>query len=191
MGHGGEIMTEITVCKICSADANIVGMEEGWIKYKAVRAGIPILNRVDLASCSRSFDVVTAIEALEHVENPLENLKSIRSLMKPGGLFFYTTGNARPFRSRLLKWPYVVPEVHISFFEPEPLAWALSTAGFMPEYKGLLPGFEDIIRFKVLKSLGFRKRSWQECFLPWPFASRIVDQIYQVTAHPIAWEPLS
>ncbi len=156
-GNGGLV-------RFCRSNfhVNIFRMEEGWIKDKAIKAGIPILNRVDLASCYRSFDVVTAIEVLEHIENPLETLRSILSFLKPGRLFFYTTGNARPFRNRLLKWPYVVPEVHISFFEPETLARALSTAGFIPEYKGLLPGFEDIIRFKVLKSLGFRKRSWQE-----------------------------
>lgn len=167
--------------------ANVLGFEEGWIKEKAASMAIPVLGEADLDSLKHSFDVITAIEVLEHVENPIATLKQIRSLLKPGGLFFYTTGNARPYRNRLLQWNYIVPEVHISFYEPASLELALQAAGFTCEYKSFLPGFADVIRFKVLKNLKLRNRHWQEKLLPWSLAARLINKKYQLTAHPIAW----
>ena len=78
-----------------------------------------------------------------------------RKLLKPSGIFFRTTGNSGPFSNRLLRWSYyVVPEVHISFFELRTLALCLTKTGFEPDHPGLVAGFEDIIQFKVLKALG-------------------------------------
>ena len=90
---------------------------------------------------------------------PPAELKRIRSVLRPGGLLFLTTGNAAPFRDRLTTWRYVTPDVHISFFEPETLAGALRGAGFLPAFPGFGPGWADIIRFKTLKSLQRHRRS--------------------------------
>ena len=179
-GNGGLVR----FCR--NARINAFGFEEGWIKNEAIRDGIPLLNESELKEYANSFDVVTAIEVLEHVENPLIVLKSIHSLLKPDGIFFYTTGNAKPFRRRLLQWDYLVPEVHISLFEPETLASVLETAGFIPSYHGFLPGFADIIRFKILKNLKCHTVNWFEKSLPWNVISRIVDCRYRLAAHPIA-----
>jgi 2-polyprenyl-3-methyl-5-hydroxy-6-metoxy-1,4-benzoquinol methylase len=167
----------------------IVGHERGHIGAQATAAGIPLVTTGELAEQSGSFDVITAIEVIEHVVDPLELLRSLRRLLKPGGLLFLTTGNARPFRGRLLRWSYVVPEVHVSYFEPETLETAMRLAGFEAERRGFLPGFDGIIRFKVLKSLGVRRRSLLERLLPWPLLARVVDARLSVTAHPIAWVP--
>ena len=50
------------------------------------------------------------------------------------GLLFLTTRNAAPFRKRLSSWRYVVPDVHVSFFEPTTLAVALEVAGFIMNF---------------------------------------------------------
>jgi SAM-dependent methyltransferase len=165
----------------------IVGFEEGWIRDQAVAMGIPIIDRGQLDACVQTFDIVTAIEVLEHVVDPLAALRSIHRMLKPGGLFFFTTGNAQPFRSRLLSWQYVIPEIHVSFFEPETLRHALVLAGFRPEFKGFLPGFTDIIRFKVLKNLHLRRASIVEQMLPWSVLTRLIDFRRKITAHPIGW----
>jgi SAM-dependent methyltransferase len=171
-----------------NSPAQIVGYEDGWIKQKAELSGIQILNQDDLASHKQKFDIITAIEVLEHVENPDQTLKMIRSLLKPNGLFFYTTGNAQPFRQRLLKWGYFAPEVHISLYEPKSLEFALQAAGFNYEYKNLLAaGFNDLIRYKILKKFKMRDRNWKENLLPWSLIARFVDKMHQISAHPIAW----
>lgn len=179
-GNGGLV-------RFCreNSPADVVGFEEGWGKEKAIQAGIPVVESI--ASMEQQFDVVTAIEVLEHVENPLQTLKAIRKLLKPGGLFFYTTGNAHPFRNRLMNWSYIVPEIHISLFEPKSLETALHMTGFSTEYKKFIPGFDDVIRYKVLKNLRARDKNWLEKIVPWPVIVRLVDKIYQVSAHPIAW----
>jgi SAM-dependent methyltransferase len=167
--------------------ARVSGFEEGSIARKGAAYGAPVMDRDDLERMGGRFDIVTAIEVLEHVEDPLDVLKQIRRLMKPGGLFFFTTGNALPSRDRLLEWPYFIPEIHISLFEPSALETALRRSGFRPDFRGYLPGFEDIIRFKILKNLKVQRRSVWEKGLPWKALSRLADTRYKISAHPVAW----
>src|SRR6185295_16352519 len=108
-------------------------------------------------------------------------------LLKPGGLLFLTTGNAEPFRGKLLDWGYTVPEMHVSFFEPQTLARAFEATGFRPEFRKNIAGFRDILRFKILKNLGARRHSIFEKILPWPLLSALADTRYKISAHPIAW----
>jgi len=53
------------------------------------------LEAQDLAAClgKGSFDLVTAIEIIEHLENPIAFLRSVRSLLRPEGLAVVTTPN--------------------------------------------------------------------------------------------------
>jgi 2-polyprenyl-3-methyl-5-hydroxy-6-metoxy-1,4-benzoquinol methylase len=132
------------------------------------------------------FDFVTAIEVIEHSPDPVALLRSVRSLVKPGGVLFLTTGNAEPWRGRLGRWSYTgAPDVHMSFFEPGTLALALEKSGFAPEVKGYLPGFTDVIKYKILKNLGIRERSRLISLVPWPIVSRIADLRYRVTDMPL------
>lgn len=179
----GALVREVRQRERCA----IEGFEEGWICNQARRAGIPILTRDELDRRAGAFDVVTAIEVLEHAIDPLSVLRDVRRLLKPGGLLFFTTGNARPYRDRLLAWRYVVPEIHVGFFEPQTLARALTLTGFRPEFRGFLPGHAQMIRFKVLKSLRLREPSLPERLLWWPLVARIVDARLGVTALPIGW----
>ncbi len=167
--------------------AQIEGFEEGWIADQARGHGIPILTRDELAARAGTYDVVSAIEVIEHIPDPVAALRMIRTLLKPGGLLFLTTGNAEPYRNKLLGWSYVIPEIHVSFFEPDTLARALTLAGFRPELRGAMPGYNDVLRFKILKNLGARSTSFVERRLPWPLLCYAADKRYRVTAHPIGW----
>lgn len=181
-GNGGFVRYCIE-----NASCKIIGFEEGWIKTIGVTYGIPYVNSNDLEELQDSFDIVTAIEVLEHIKEPHSVLTHIKSLLKPGGLFFFTTGNSEPFRDRLLKWKYIIPEIHISFYEPQTLNYALKKNGFRTEFRGFTPGFTDIIRFKILKNLYQKRISFWERFLPWQLLARIVDKKYRITHHPIGW----
>ncbi|MBM3787498.1 MAG: class I SAM-dependent methyltransferase [Acidobacteria bacterium] len=173
------------------SDCQILGFEEGWITAKAREMGIPVLSPAELDSQDGSCDIVTAIEVIEHVERPVEFLRRVNRLLKPGGLLFLTTGNAAPHRDSLLRWGYTTPEIHMSFFEPGTLAHAMRSAGFEVQYPGFRSGYTGIIRFKVLKNLGRRKReTWERC-LPWNLLSRIVDAKHRVSAHPCGIKPTS
>ena len=167
-------------------DGLIFGFEPG-AGQKLSSGRILYLSESELDRREHSFDVITAIEVLEHAMDPVKVLRRIRSLLKPGGLFFYTTGNAEPHRAALLSWRYFVPEIHISLYEPRTLALALERSGFRPEFPGYLPGHTDIIRFKVLKNLRVRHIGWWQHLVPWPLVARSIEKRLEITAHPIAW----
>lgn len=163
------------------------GYDAGDVHGHLQDLGENLLTDKDLGRYRGTFDVITAIEVLEHMLDPVSDLLLIRSLLKPGGLFFCTTGNAQPFAEKILDWAYLIPEIHISLFEPSSLDAALRKAAFHPEFAGFRPGFEDIIRFKILKNLHIRRTGWWERMLPWGALTRIVDRIYKVSAHPRGW----
>jgi 2-polyprenyl-3-methyl-5-hydroxy-6-metoxy-1,4-benzoquinol methylase len=170
-----------------SKNVEAVGFEESSAAQSATAAGIPMLSECDIAGMSGHFDVVTAIEVLEHVEDPIVTLRLIRRLLKPDGLLFLTTGNAAPYRDRLASWSYVTPEIHISFYEPRTLHAALERCGFRPESRGYVTGFTDVIRFKILKNLGIRVDAPWQNLVPWPVLSRIADWKYRITDQPVGW----
>jgi len=165
---------------------DISGFETGWIADHARSCGVPIRRAEELPGLDGSCDVVTAIEVAEHIPDPHEIFRTARRLLKPGGLFFFTTGNAALVRD-LQDWSYVVPEIHVSLFEPRTLITLLERHGFRAEHRGFLSGYEDIIRFKILKNLGVERISLGERVMPWGLLSRLVDRRYQVTAHPVGW----
>jgi SAM-dependent methyltransferase len=167
------------------AGVRIHGYDEGWICGRAREEGIPVLDAEDLEGLKGTMDVVTAIEVLEHVLDPVAVLRQIRDLLKPGGILFLTTGNAKPHRNNLPSWSYVIPEIHLGYFEPETMAEAMRRSGFEPKFPGFLPGFTDIIHVKVLRFFGRCYSSAWERLVPWPLVTRVVDRRFQVTAHPV------
>jgi 2-polyprenyl-6-hydroxyphenyl methylase / 3-demethylubiquinone-9 3-methyltransferase len=50
-------------------------------------------NAYDLPFKDRSFDAVSAMDILEHVENPGQLLSEASRVLRPGGLFFFHTFN--------------------------------------------------------------------------------------------------
>jgi SAM-dependent methyltransferase len=164
-----------------------VGFEEGAIARRADELGIPVRGRDALAQWRGSADVVTAVEVLEHVLDPVAELRAMRALLKPGGLLLVTTGNAGAHSADLARWRYVVPEIHISFFEPRTLALAFAQAGLRAEHPSLGRGFDDIIVFKVLKNLGFRRRSPLTDLVPRRPVRMLADRIERLSEHPVGW----
>jgi SAM-dependent methyltransferase len=161
-----------------------IGFEEGAIVAEAQGLGIPIIGRDELAAEEGGFDVVTAIEVLEHTADPVAELTQIRRLLKPGGLLFLTTGNAEPFARKLDRWKYVIPEIHISFFEPRTLETAMTAAGLRPERRDLGPGFDQILKFKVLKNLKRERRSRATDLVP-ARLFRPADRLTHLADHPV------
>lgn len=78
------------------------------------------------------FDVVTAIEIIEHVRDPLTMLEQVGRILRPGGLFWATTPNAMSFSSRMLgvRWSTVCPPEHLQLFSPNGVRKLIERAGF-------------------------------------------------------------
>ncbi|MEO9804481.1 MAG: class I SAM-dependent methyltransferase [Reichenbachiella sp.] len=72
---------------------------------------------------SEEFDVVTSFEVLEHINNPMEEMKSISQLLRKDGLFYCTTPNFNSLMRYYLKSNYNVikyPE-HLTYYTKKTL----------------------------------------------------------------------
>jgi SAM-dependent methyltransferase/predicted RNA-binding Zn-ribbon protein involved in translation (DUF1610 family) len=165
-----------------------VGHDMGHPAEHAVASGLPIIEERDLAAHAGRYDVITAIEVIEHTVDPMELMTTFASLLAPGGLVFLTTGNAAG-RKSLTDWRYVVPEVHVSYFEPRTLRRAYESVGLQPVEVGARPGTTQILQYKILKALRSHRRSWWHRMLPWPVLARVADRREGVTAQPAAIRP--
>jgi 2-polyprenyl-3-methyl-5-hydroxy-6-metoxy-1,4-benzoquinol methylase len=113
---------------------------------------------------SEFFSIITMIEVLEHLPDPVVSITECFNLLKRGGLLVIQTANMNGLQARLLKdsYAYFMPG-HFSYFTKDNLKILLEKTGFReirvfhPVEFGLLP--------KLLKSrYGFRSvkdyRKW-------------------------------
>jgi SAM-dependent methyltransferase len=79
-----------------------------------------------------SFEIVTLWHVMEHLPHPVETLKRIRALLKPGGILVTAVPNfdsvqAQVFRSR---WYHLEVPRHLYHFTPTTLRRLLDAEGF-------------------------------------------------------------
>lgn len=87
------------------------------------------LDDLDLEPAT--FDVVSLVEVVEHVHDPVGLLKQAALLVRPGGALYVTTPHARGVSARLLgtRWSVVAPPEHLQLFSAKGLRAALAAAG--------------------------------------------------------------
>ncbi len=168
------------------AGIDCVGVDTGAYAPRARAAGVPMLTDEEVTKMPGAFDVVTLVEVIEHVIDPLPFLERVAALLRPGGLLFLTTGNAAAHRKGFFDWSYVVPEIHVSFYTPRALTIAFERLGLTALPGEFGPGWTDILRFKILKGMRVHERSRLEAALPWPVLARLADRRFKASAHPLA-----
>ena len=131
------------------------------------------------------FEIITCIEVLEHLPEPLPVFKLFARLLAPNGLLLLSTGNLKSPLARLMGigFPYCVPEIHVSYFTPFCLQSVYERVGLRPVKIQFLDG----LRFKFLKNIGtllpsgFARTLSQSTIL-----MRLLDFLYGVSAMPSA-----
>ena len=90
------------------------------------------VKSVDEIPLGTKFDWVFLIEVIEHMLDPVSELKKIRNLMHSGGKLFITTPNARGWRAKKdgFKWREAQNPTHIFLFTKLSLVQCLFEAGF-------------------------------------------------------------
>ena len=148
--------------------------------------GVPVLDSDQLRALGGRCDVVSAIEVLEHVADPAAAMSAIAALLRPGGVLVLTTGNAERAPAALARWGYVMPEVHISFYTPRNLSALYDSHGLEPLDVRGARGWNDVVRYKVLKTLGVKRTGGPSALVPWSLAAPLVDRMRGVSAMPFA-----
>jgi SAM-dependent methyltransferase len=136
--------------------------ETGYGEEFAASHGVNV--RRSLGDVSEFYDVVFAVEVLEHIKDPDSALHTIHRVLKPGGLVLFTTGNLARHRGNIASWFYARhPEVHISFFTPDAFRRLANRHGLHPLQVRFAPGaiqYLVIMRIPYLKPLAYMTRSW-------------------------------
>jgi SAM-dependent methyltransferase len=84
-----------------------------------------------------NFDSIYLIEVIEHVDDPVQVLKTLRGILPPNGQLFMTTPCGQTKSGRFLRHAFETPE-HVHFFTRKSLARALAAAGFVePRFRTL------------------------------------------------------
>lgn len=103
--------------------------------YAAERHGLDIYNGFveDASFEPGSFDAVTMWEVLEHTPQPLDTLRHVYDLLRPGGAVVLSVPNRNSIQSKVFGTYWIGNDFprHYSVFSPRHMRQALRTAGFI------------------------------------------------------------
>jgi SAM-dependent methyltransferase len=111
------------------------GMEPSrWLHQKAAERGLPVhQGTFPNASCEGRFDVVTLIDVIEHVTQPLPLLRALRSAVAQEGILAVVTPDVRSLAARMFGWHWWHFRVaHVGYFDRSTLELATRRTGFTP-----------------------------------------------------------
>jgi 2-polyprenyl-3-methyl-5-hydroxy-6-metoxy-1,4-benzoquinol methylase len=150
--------------RLRSLGCDVVAVDRDSTGFEAQVPHVSLdFDQADFASQigAASFDLVTAIEVIEHVESPIGFLRNVGRLLSPRGVAVLTTPNvdSLPARSKFL------------------LKGKIRTMDERSEPTHISPVFFDLLRRQFLPRTGLRLRE----HLVFP------PNGYQLTRKPIAW----
>lgn len=101
------------------------------------KKGIPMHTGTLLSYPTKpeSFDAVSMLDVIEHVQDPEIEIRKAASLLKVGGVLIINTPDTGSFIARILgtKWHQYIPPEHIAMFNSKNLCEIISRNGFIVE----------------------------------------------------------
>ena len=97
-----------------------------------------IVRSIDDIDVDRRFDLIVAMDVLEHVRDPVAMVRRLRELAAPGARLFMAFPNRASLRAHVGKgrWRMVRPLGHLHFFSPRSARLMLKEAGGMQSGSG-------------------------------------------------------
>jgi 2-polyprenyl-6-hydroxyphenyl methylase / 3-demethylubiquinone-9 3-methyltransferase len=152
IGCGGGLVTE----PLCRMGAAVTGVDAGPENIRIAKAhgkaeGLTINYQATtaeaLADAGKQYDLVTALEIVEHVADVPLFLQSCAALVKPGGMLIVSTLNRTPKSFMLgivaaeyiLRWLPTGTHNWKKFLKPSEIATPLTAAGLkVTDVRGLI-----------------------------------------------------
>ena len=123
----------ILVEQAIQMDYRAEGIEPSrWLQEKAQAYGLPVhLGTFPHPEVTGPYDVVTLIDVIEHVPNPVALLSAVRHVLAADGIAVVVTPDVGSLMARLLGWKWWHFRIaHIGYFNRKTLEMATRHAGF-------------------------------------------------------------
>lgn len=149
IGCGGGLVCEPMArmgAKATGVDADPIAIEVATNHAQQSDLKIEYLNKT-AEELNKTYDVVLALEIIEHVQNPDEFVQSCTKLVKPGGLIIFSTLNRTPksfvlgivAAEYILNWVPKRTHSWKKFIKPSELAKSVRQHGLKPlDISGLI-----------------------------------------------------
>ena len=141
VGCGGGLLSEALAAngaKVTGVDMNetLIAVAKNHAEQQRLKIDYYCEDVEAVAETGQRFDIITCMELLEHVPDPLQMIKACATLTKPRGKLFFSTIN-RNFKSYLfaivgaeyvLNWLPKGTHNYVQFIRPSELThWAQAT----------------------------------------------------------------
>lgn len=112
----------------------------------------------EIAFPEESFDIIILFHVLEHLDDPSNVLKKVKTLLKKDGYLLIEVPNIESFESRLFrsKWVGISAPLHLYHFSRKSLKSMLEKCGyetieveFIPEQTKYVAGFSESLRYML------------------------------------------
>lgn len=174
IGCGGGFLTNVLAQaghQVTGIDISQNSLKIAQMRDRTKKACFMQADALNLPFSEESFDVVCAMDLLEHVKQPFEVISEAARVLKKGGLFFFHT-----FNRNWLSWLIVIKgvewcvpntpsnlHVYALFIKPEELTrWFSKKRIEIQEFKGLtpkvfsIPFWTSLVRGKVDEKMRFQ-----------------------------------
>lgn len=142
-------------------DAAGVELSQAQLDFARKDLGLTVERDVeDLPERFRKdVDLMVCFEVIEHIADPVDFLRTYAERLRPGGVLVVATDNFRslPIRAMGDAFPKWIPHQHISLFDPDALANAVTRTGILEVAgRASVTPWELLLRTAVYRGTGRR-----------------------------------
>ena len=162
------------------------GIEPSRALFDRFLAGDPAFTCATLeelrASTSRTFDIITAFDVIEHVPDPGGFVRAVATFLTPGGTFFVSTPDVDSLAARVFgrRWHFYY-SYHLSYLGPRTLSRAAAPHALRAidvRHRGRLRSAAYVIRYAAEMICGIGAPRWARWFEGWYLPLNLFDTMY-------------
>ncbi len=119
------------------------------------------------------FDYIVMDQVIEHIQNPVEFLKDVRRVLRPGGKLVMSTPNFSSWSCKVLKTKSFLWHVpyHLQFFDENSMVKCLKRAGYSSFSANYITNTEWIL-YELSHVITYPKKGEKSEYLDYPRTQR-------------------